>query len=152
LDVGSLVELLVVVDAEGIAALSDGCACTCGLLWEEAGSHRRHHDEGGDVVEVGDFSPQVEAGYLRVVPVDGKEDRRVAEDAEVERVVGVLPDVVAGDDEVLAEGLLETNMELVAEARLKRSGDAGGTREKRREDSASATLAGDDEVFVERSL
>src|SRR5450755_2298580 len=109
---------LVVVDAEGVAALPDRRASPSRLGWEEAGGHRRHDDEGGHVVEVGHFGTQVEAGDLRVVPVDRKEDRRVAQDAEVEGVVGVLPDVISGEDEVFAEGLLEASMKLVAEAGL----------------------------------
>ena len=77
-------------------------------------------------MEVGHVGAQREAGDLGVVPVDREGDRRVAEHAEVEGVVRVLPDVVAADDEVLAEGLLQAGVELVAEAGLERSGDAGG--------------------------
>ena len=69
-------------------------------------------------MEVGDISPQGEAGNLRIMPVDWERDGRIAEDTEIEGVVGVLPDIVAADDEVFAKGLLETGVELVAKAGL----------------------------------
>ena len=53
LQVGGLVVLLVVVDAEGIAALADGCSGAGDLRREEARGHRGHDDEGGEAVEVG---------------------------------------------------------------------------------------------------
>ena len=71
---------------------------------------------------------------------------------EVEGVVGVLPDVVAADDEVLADGLLEAGVELVAEAGLEGGGDAGGAEEQRGEDGVAAALAGEHEVLVEGGL
>src|ERR1019366_1883436 len=43
-------------------------------------------------------------------------------------------------------------MELVAEAGLERGGDTRCASEQGREDNASASLAGDDEVLVERCL
>jgi hypothetical protein len=42
LKVGRPIESLVVVDAEGIATLPDGCACSSHLGWEETGGDRRH--------------------------------------------------------------------------------------------------------------
>ena len=152
LDVGGLVEFLVVIDAEGKSALPDGCAGAGDLRREEARRHRGHDDEGGDVVEVRHIGTQGEAGDLGVVPVDGEGDGRVAEDAEVEGVVGVLPDVVAADDEVLAEGLLETGVKLVAEAGLQGSGDARRAEQQRRENVTPASLAGEHEVLVEGSF
>ena len=51
------------------------------------------------------------------MPVDWEEDRRVPKDAEVERIVGVLPNVVTADNEVLPKCLLQSRVEFVAEAR-----------------------------------
>jgi len=118
LQMGGLVVALVVVDAEGKAAGPYRSACTCGLWGEEPRSYRGHNDEGGEIVEVGDIGTKGEAGDLGVMPVDGERDGRVAKDAEVEGVVGVLPDVVSAEDQVLAEGLLEASMKLVAVAGL----------------------------------
>jgi hypothetical protein len=50
--------------------------------------------------------------------------------------VGVLPDVLAGEDEILAHCLLQPRVELVTGARLQRSGDFGGAGEQRGQDSA----------------
>jgi hypothetical protein len=74
------------------------------------------------------------------MPVDGKGDRRVAQHAEVEGVVGVLPDVLSADDDPLAEGLLKASMELVAEAGVQDSGDAGSAVEQRRHHGIGASL------------
>ena len=54
------------------------------------------------------------------MPFDGEGDGRRAQHAEVIRVVRVLPDVFAAEDEVLAERLLQPGMELVAEAGIER--------------------------------
>ncbi len=109
--------LLVVIDAEGIDGSRRGSAGGSGsghLRREEAGSHRGHDDVGAEVVVTRNLDVQCVAGNLGVVPVDGEGDGRVAEDAEVEGVVGVLPDVLAAEDHVLAEGLLQAGVELVA--------------------------------------
>ena len=114
-----LVEAFVVVDAEGLAALADGGAGARRLRREEARRDGGHDDEAREIVEVGDIGAEREAGDFGVMPVDGKGDGRVAEHAEVEGVVRVLPDVLAADDEVLAEGLLEAGVELIAKAGLR---------------------------------
>ena len=89
-------------------------------------------------------------GNLRVVPVDRERDRRIAEHAEVEGVVGVLPDVVAADDEVLAEGLLQPGVKLVAESGLQRSRYARRAQQQRSKHIIRASLTRQHEVFVER--
>ena len=112
-----LVEVLVVIDAEGqpVWPTVAPAPATCG------GKKRADTDDmtriGGEVVEVGHVHVQGIAGNLGVVPVDGEGDGSVAEHAEVECVVGVLPDVFAAEDEVFAEGLLEAGMEFVADSR-----------------------------------
>ena len=69
------------------------------------------------------------------MPVDGEEDGRVAQDAEVEGVVRVLPDVLAADHGLLAEGLLQSGVKLVAEAGLQRARNTRGAGEQRRKHS-----------------
>src|SRR6202161_601953 len=115
LQVRGLVEFLVVVDAEDAATLADGYAKSADLRREIAGCDARHHDEGAEAVPVGHTGAQQESGNFGVVPVDGKRDRRVAEHAEVVGVVRVLPDVLAVDDEMLAERLLQAGVKFVAE-------------------------------------
>ena len=117
LDVGGLVELFVVVDAEGKPPVWRGGSGSGDLRREEARSDGGHDEVGAEVVVFGDVGVERVAGDLGVVPVDGEGDGRVAEDAEVEGVVGVLPDVLAAEDGMLAEGLLEAGVELVADSR-----------------------------------
>jgi hypothetical protein len=75
------------------------------------------------------------------MPVDREEDRRVAQDGKVEGVVRVFPDVLAAEHEILAEGLLQAGMELVAVAGLKRAGNARCAGKQRGQHVVQASLA-----------
>ena len=152
LEMRGLVELFVVIDTEGIAALSRGCSGACRLRREEPGGDRGHDGIGAEAVKIGDLDVEGVARNLRVVPVDGEGDGRIAEDAEVEGVVGVLPDVLAAEDSVFAQGLLQTGVKLVAEAGGEGTGDAGTARQQRVQHRIGAAAAGKDEVFVEGRL
>ena len=152
LEMRGLVVAFVMVDTEGKAALAHRSAGSGDLGWKEAGGDRGHHDIGAEVVIIGNVDAESEAGNLRVVPVDGESDRGVAEHAEVEGVVRVLPDVVAAEDQVLAEGLLDARMEFIAKAWLQGSGYSRGAEEKRRKNGVRAAGAGQHEVFVEGCL
>ena len=99
---------------------------------------------------VGNIRTQREAGDLGIVPVNRKGDGRIAQDTEVEGVVGVFPDVIATEDKVLAHSLLETGVKLVAETRLKRARDAWRTEKQRRQHRIRASLAGKHQVLVKR--
>jgi len=79
------------------------------------------------------------------VPADGEGDGRGAEDGEVVGVVGVLPDIVGGEDGEAGEGLLEAGVEVVAEAGAVGSWGAG---DERGDDGGVATFAGKDQVLV----
>ena len=57
---------------------------------------------------------------LGAVPFDREGDRRCAQHAEVVGVVRVLPDVLAGEDKILSEGLLDPGVEFIAPARTER--------------------------------
>src|ERR1700722_1470662 len=91
-------------------------------------------------------------GNFGVVPVDRERDGRVAEDGEVEGVVGVLPDIVAAEYEMFGKGLLQTRVELVAETGLQGGRDAGLAEQQRSQNGAAAALAGENQVLVERRL
>ena len=121
MQVRGLVEILVVVDAEYLAAARRG-ADPADLRLEEARRHVGHDDERRQAVEVRHAAADGIAGNLGVVPLDGKGDRRVAQHAEIVRSVRVLPDVLAVHHEVPSEGLLETGVELVAPAGAQRRG------------------------------
>ena len=60
------------------------------------------------------------SGNLRADPLDRISDRRVAEHAEVECLVGVLPDVFAIDHQILAKRLREAGMKFIAVAGAQR--------------------------------
>ena len=100
---------------------------------------------------LGNFDIQRIAGDLGVVPVNGKGDGRVAEDAEVECIVSVLPDVLATDDDIFADCLLKTGVEFIAVTGVECSG-AGRAGEERGEDGVGAAGARKDEVLVEGSF
>ena len=154
LDVGGLIEALVVVDAEGsvdvrISARLDGRAEAARLWGEEAGGYGGEDDLSGEVVDLGDVETAVEAGDLGIVPADGEGDGRRAKDRKVIGVVGVLPDVVGGEDSVAGECLLEAGVEVVAEAGAVGRGGAG---DEGGDDCGVAALGGEDEVLVEGRL
>jgi hypothetical protein len=152
--VGGLVEALVMVDAEG--DVSDGLAGwygdgaeAAGLRGEEARGDGGKDDLRGEVVDGGNVQAAVEAGNLGVVPADGEGDWSGAEDGEVVGVVGVLPDVVGGEDGVAGERLLEAGVEVVAEAGTIGCWSAGY---QRGDDGGVAAFGGEDEVLVEGRL
>src|ERR1700730_4232120 len=147
LNMGSLVEPLIMVDTERIPALSHGGSRTCALRREESCSHGRHRDEGREVVIVRKISVDHKARNLRVVPIDGEEDGRVAEDGEVERAMRVLPDVVAADDKVLSEALLKAGMKLVPIPRRHDVRSALAVDELR-QNGVCASLTGQHKGFV----
>ena len=119
-----LVENLVVVDAEHLAAVAKPGrgANSADLRLEEARRHVRHHDERRQAMEVRHAAADGKAGDLGAGPLDRKGDRRVAQHAEVVGLVRVLPDVFAVHHQVPSEGLLETGVELIAPARAQRRG------------------------------
>src|ERR1700733_6816214 len=151
LNMGSLVELLIMVDTERIPALSHCGSRTCALRREETCSDRRHRDEGGEVVIVRKVSVQHKARSLRVVPIDGEEDGRIAEDGEIERAVRVLPDVVSAYHEVLPKALLEAGVKFIPVSR-RHDVRSPLAVEQRSQDIARATFARQHKVLVERTL
>ena len=141
LEVRGLVKLFIVIDAVWKAGLADGRTGSSILRRKESSRNRGHDDERRKVVEVGNVRTKDESRNLGIVPVDGEEDRRVAQNAEVEGIMCVLPDVVAANHEVLAERLLQARVKLVAESWLESARDAGRAGEKRREYVVQTSLA-----------
>jgi hypothetical protein len=118
---GGLIEPLVVIDAERKTALPNGSAGACALRREEARGHRGHHNKRREVVIVGHVRANGKAGNFRVMPVDRESDGCIAQDAKVEGVVRVLPDVFPAHHGIFAEGLLEAGMKLIPKTGLQRS-------------------------------
>src|SRR5271154_6893514 len=102
-------------------------------------------------MKVGNIGTKREARNLRVVPIDRKGNWRIAQHAEVERIVRVLPDVIAADHEVLAKSLLQARMKLILEPRLQISRSIRAS-EERIQHRVQASLTGQHKVLVERRL
>src|ERR1039458_3920785 len=83
------------------------------------------------------------------MPINGERDGRVAQHAEVEAVVGVLPDIFAAQNEVPANRLLQPGVELVAESRRQRCRHA---RDQALDHGIIAALARKHEILVEWRL
>src|SRR5579864_1003716 len=83
------------------------------------------------------------------MPFDGEGNRRVAQDAEIVGIVGVLPDVFSVEHEVSSKSLLQAGMKLIAESGPEGRRDA---RHKRRDYRGVATIVREDEVFIEWSF
>ena len=92
------------------------------------------------------------SGYLRPLPFHRKRDRSVAQDAEVVAVVRVLPDVLARENEITSESLLNASVELIAKARIERRYTWHRTAKKRIQHSIRAPGAGEHQIFVEGSF
>ena len=89
LQMRSLIELLVVIDAEHRATLSDRDAKTAHLRRKIACSHAGHHNERRQAVKVRHTCADREPGNFGIVPNNGKRDRRVAQHTEFECIVRV---------------------------------------------------------------
>ena len=121
LQVGGLVELFVVVNAEW-RPIAPG---TVARPLRSAGVKKRAATlektiSAENPWKFGHADAAGVSGNLGVVPLDRKGDRSGAEHAEVVGVVGVLPDVFAGEDDILSEGLLKAGVEFIAPARAQR--------------------------------
>src|SRR5580704_1229876 len=115
---GCLVEHLVVVDSEYRRGRGRRDSTDCRR--EEARSDVRKHDQGREAVKIRNATANGKAGNLGIVPFDGKENGTGTEHVEIIAVVRVFPDVIAAEDEVLAEGLLQTGVEFIAKAGYQR--------------------------------
>ena len=103
-------------------------------------------------MKVGHIRAQRKARDLRIVPVDRKGDGSVTQNTEVKSVVGIFPDVIPAEYEVLAKSLLEAGMEFVAETRFQGSRYPRRTDEKRSKHSIRTSGARQHEILVERRL
>jgi hypothetical protein len=121
LHVRRLVEPFIMIDSERQSGLSHRGPSSGNLRREEASGHRGHHDKRRDVMKVRHIGAQREARDLCIVPIDGKSDGSIAQNAEVECIMRVLPDVFAAEDHILSESLLQSGVEFVAKAWLHRS-------------------------------
>ena len=115
LQVSRLIELLVVVDAEDHwRAGSSSCTAELGL--EEPRCNTGEDHQRGESMEIWHAHTPRKSRNLGSVPRNREKDGGVAEYAEIVCIVGVLPDVLAGEDQIPAKRLLETGVELITPA------------------------------------
>src|SRR5579863_1803203 len=147
------VEMLVMVNSERKKRPTrrDRCSQAADLWCEEPRCDTRHDHQCGEPMEVGHAGPYRIAGDFGIVPLDREKYRRVAEVAEIVAIVGVLPDVLAADHQILPEGLLQARMEFIAKPGSKYGWDARyqGRNHSRR---IAASRAGNHQIFVEGGL
>ena len=86
------------------------------------------------------------------MPLDGKGDRRIAQHAEVVRVMRVFPDVLPAHHKVPPRHLLQPGVKLVAIARRQRARIARLAQQQRIDHRVEAAAAGQHQVLVERRL
>src|SRR5580692_1165023 len=122
LEVSRLVELLVVVNAEGKPGSSRHC-CTrsTDLRLEKARCHAGKDHERREAVDIWHAHAPRISRNLGVVPFNRKRDRGVAEHAEVITIVCVLRNPLARKDQVLPERLLDAGMEFISKAGTQRA-------------------------------
>ena len=147
---GSLVEVLVMVDAEHLAPARRGANPT-NLRSEESRRHAGEDHKRRQSVEGRHAGANGIAWNLRTGPFDGKREGRAAEYAEVVRPVGILPDVLAVHHQEASKGLLQAGVEFVAPsgAQRRRVTVTDG-RHHRVDDGIVAAQTGDHQVFIER--
>src|SRR5579864_1455143 len=101
-------------------------------------------------MEVRDTHPARISRNLRPLPFHRKCDRRIAENAEVITIVGVLPNVFAGEYEIPSKCLLDSRMKLVAPAWSQRRRLTRFKAPKKRvQHRVAAPDTGKHQVFVE---
>src|SRR5258706_8482373 len=120
LHVGCLVELLVMVDTEDSTRRRGSGSRSPQLREEVAGRHAGEDHERGKSMEVWYANPPRECWNFVVMPLDREGDGRSPQDAEVVGPMRVLPDVLAGEDKISSERLLDAGVEFVAPARCNR--------------------------------
>src|SRR5208282_947871 len=117
LQVRGLVVLFVVVDAKYSARRQRSRSCSCGLLAEEPGGHTGKDYEGRESLVVWDADAARIAWNLGFRPLDRKCDGRITQDAEIVAQVGVLPNVLPRENEILSESLFDSDVVFIPQAR-----------------------------------
>jgi hypothetical protein len=103
---GTLLVSLVMIDAENTAGESaQGNQATC-FGWEIPCPRMAQGQVCLESVQINGAHARRHAIQLGVVPGDRKRDRRVEQDAEIVRIVRVLPEVVSIDDQPAPDSLL----------------------------------------------
>jgi len=147
LQVCCLLELLVVIDAE-CAFRREVRAQPAHLRIEEAGVYPAHYHERCQAVKVRNARANGKPADFGPVPGDRERDGSIEKHAEVESIVRVFPQVIAVNDQVPPESLLEPGVKLIALPRTngaRLAQDAG-------KDAGRISETSNHQVFVKWSL
>ena len=116
---GHRLKRLIVVDPEYTGGQGRALGNeSSGLRWKVSCARVPECPVGLETVKIRGAHPAGYAIQLRVVPSDRECDRGIQERAEVVRVVRVFPGIICVYQHELTNGLLETCVELIAEAWL----------------------------------
>src|SRR5579863_2161489 len=150
LKVRGLVELFVMVDTENAGRRRNN-GQTRNLGQEEARSNAGHGHKRGKAVVIRNAHAGRKSWDFRVMPLDGESDGCGSHDTEVITVVGVLPDVLAIENQVASQGLLQPGVEFIAIAGSNRPRVTGHTegRHQGSEKRDAAPSAGNYKILVE---
>src|SRR5208337_2501941 len=133
LQVGRLVELLIVVNAEGQSGSGrHRRARSANLRLEKARRHAREDHKGREAMDFRHAQAACISRNFRIVPFNRESDGSVAEHAEVVAIMRVLGDPFPRKDEILSEGLFDAGMEFIAKAGIQCSACSGSAKEERR--------------------
>src|SRR5260370_22683804 len=138
------------LDGEGFSPGAAG-ALTADLWREIARPDVRKHRECREAVKIRHAHAYGRPVNLRIFPSDREEDGRVAERAEVIRVVRIFPQIIGVHHRILSKRLLEAGIKLVSLAGANRRLQARAT-DHIGEDRVTRAQAGQDQVLVERRL
>src|SRR5882724_4205495 len=148
---GCLVEFFVMVNTKDHwRAGSSSGAAELGL--KESGCHAGEDRERRESMEIRYTHTAGESWDFGTVPCDWEKDGCVSEDAEVVGIMGVLPNVLAGEDQIFSGRLLQSDVEFIAPAGTQRGHAGCGTTQEWIQDSVAASDTGNDQIFVERCL
>src|SRR5260221_14355705 len=100
-----------------------------------------------EAFKVGSAQAASNSVQLRIMPGNWKRNGGVQQRAEIERIVGVLPEIISVDQQELSDSLLEARIELIAETRLNRH--SRGAKYVLRQ-SADPSRARQQQVLIER--
>ena len=103
-------------------------------------------------MEVRDTHAASVSGNFGVVPLDGERDWRAHQDAEVVAIVGIIPNLLSGENQIMTEGLLKSGVEFIAPAGAEGRRTERVTTKQGIQHNRAASRAGEHQIFVERSF
>src|ERR1700730_140785 len=116
LEVRRLIKLLVVINSEDATGRGGSSSGSAELREKEPCSYTRKDHERRESMEIRHAHTAGKSRNLGIVPCDREKDSCVSEDAEIVSVVCVLPDVLAREDQIFPECLLQSGVKFIEPA------------------------------------